>query len=202
MQAKNVLYAAVGAPVVAARKVSDSVGTLRVKINEEAGDYTKFATKTVEDWAKEGEKLVSRVADNEKVEELASRVDLDQAKEQVGKLRTQLEDMLDTWRSSFRPEKTVTKVEVTEITTPAAKTSTAKKTVAKKSAAKTAASKSAAKTAASKPAAKTAASKPAARTTTAKTTVAKKSAAKTAASKPAANTTMATPKTTEAAKAS
>ncbi|MEX2134040.1 MAG: hypothetical protein WEB67_07855 [Acidimicrobiia bacterium] len=193
MQAKNVLYAAVGAPVVAARKVSDSVGTLRVKINEEAGDYTKFATKTVEDWAKEGEKLVSRVADNEKVEELASRVDLDQAKEQVGKLRTQLEDMLDTWRSSFRPEKTVTKVEVTEITTPAAKTSTAKKTVAKKSAAKTAASKSAAKTAASKPAA---------RTTTAKTTVAKKSAAKTAASKPAANTTMATPKTTEAAKAS
>ncbi|MEX0797524.1 MAG: hypothetical protein WD274_12615 [Acidimicrobiia bacterium] len=208
MQAKNVLYAAVGAPVVAARKVSDSVGTLRVKINEEAGDYTKFATKTVEDWAKEGEKLVSRVADNEKVEELASRVDLDQAKEQVGKLRTQLEDMLDTWRSSFRPEKTVTKVEVTEITKPAAKTAakkpaarttTAKKTVAKKPAAKTSTAR---KSVAKKPAAKTAASKPAAKTSTAKTTVAKKPAAKTAASKPAANTTMATPKTTEAAKAS
>ena len=80
MQAKNVLYAAVGAPVVAARKVSGTVGALRSKINEEAGDYTKIATKTVDDWAKEGEKLVSRVADNEKVEELASRVDLDQAK--------------------------------------------------------------------------------------------------------------------------
>jgi hypothetical protein len=156
MQAKNVLYAAVGAPVAAARKVSGTVGTLRIRINEEAGDYTKFATKTVDDWAKEGEKLVSRVADNEKVEELASRVDLDQAKEQVGKLRTQLEDMLDTWRSSFRPEKTVTKVEVTETTKPAAKTSAAKKPAAKTSAAK----KPAAKTAAKKPAAKTSTAKP------------------------------------------
>jgi hypothetical protein len=182
MQAKNVLYAAVGAPVVAARKVSGTVGALRSKINEEAGDYTKIATKTVDDWAKEGEKLVSRVADNEKVEELASRVDLDQAKEQVGKLRTQLEDMLDTWRSSFRPEKTVTKVEVTETTKPAAKTSTAKKpaaktSTAKKPAAKAAAKKPAAKTStAKKPAAKAAAKKPAAKTSTAKKPVAKAAA--------------------------
>ena len=184
MQAKNVLYAAVGAPVVAARKVSDSVGTLRTKINEEAGDYTKIATKTVEDWAKEGEKLVSRVADNDKVEELASRVDLDQAKEQVGKLRTQLEDMLDTWRSSFRPEKSVTKVEVTEATKPASKTSTAKKPAAKSTTAK-------------KPAANTAGKKPAAKSTTVK-----KPAANTAAKKPAARTSTPKPKTTEAAKAS
>ena len=177
MQAKNVLYAAVGAPVVAARKVSGTVGALRSKINEEAGDYTKIATKTVDDWAKEGEKLVSRVADNEKVEELASRVDLDQAKEQVGKLRTQLEDMLDTWRSSFRPEKTVTKVEVTETTKPAAQKPAAKSSTAKKPAAKTAAKKPAAKTsAAKKPAAKTAAKRPAAKSSTAK-----KPAAKTAA---------------------
>jgi hypothetical protein len=185
MQAKNVLYAAVGAPVVAARKVSGTVGALRSRINEEAGDYTKIATKTVDDWAKEGEKLVSRVADNEKVEELASRVDLDQAKEQVGKLRTQLEDMLDTWRSSFRPEKTVTKVEVTETTKPAAKTSTAKKPAAKTSTAK-------------KPAAKAAAKKPAAKTSTAK-----KPAAKAAAKKPAANTSTAKkPVAKAAAKAS
>lgn len=183
MQAKNVLYAAVGAPVVAARKVSGTVGTLRNKINEEAGDYTNMANKTVEDWAKEGEKFVSRVADNEKVEEFAARVDLDQAKEQVGKLRTQLEDMLDTWRASFRPEKTVTKVEVTEesakttaarrpaaktASKPAAKTSTAKKPVAKKSAAK-------------KPAAKTGtAKKPAAKKTTTKSTTTKATTAKAA----------------------
>jgi hypothetical protein len=173
MQAKNVLYAAVGAPVVAARKVSGTVGTLRNKINVEAGDYGKKATKTVDDWAKEGEKLVSRVADNEKIEELASRVDLDQAKEQVGKLRTQLEDMLDTWRSSFRPEKTVTKVEVTETTKPAAKTSAAQKPAAKKATA----TKPAAKTAAKKPAAKTStAKKPAAKKTTAKATTTTKAA--------------------------
>jgi hypothetical protein len=166
MQAKNVLYAAVGAPVVAARKVSGTVGTLRNKINVEAGDYGKKATKTVDDWAKEGEKLVSRVADNEKIEELASRVDLDQAKEQVGKLRTQLEDMLDTWRSSFRPEKTVTKVEVTETTKPAAKTSAAQKPAAKKA--------TATKPVAKKPAAKTStAKKPAAKKTTAKATTTK-----------------------------
>jgi hypothetical protein len=166
MQAKNVLYAAVGAPVVAARKVSGTVGTLRSKINVEAGDYTKKATKTVDEWAKEGEKLVSRVADNEKIEELASRVDLDQAMEQVGKLRTQLEDMLDTWRSSFRPEKTVTKVEVTETTKPAAKTSAAQKPAAKKA--------TATKPVAKKPAAKTStAKKPAAKKTTAKATTTK-----------------------------
>jgi hypothetical protein len=175
MQAKSVLYAAVGAPVVAARKVSDTVGSLKSKINEEAGDYTKKASKTVDDWAKEGEKLVSRVADNEKIEELASRVDLDQAKEQVGKLRTQLEDMLDTWRSSFRPEKAVTKVEVTETTTPVAKTSAAQKPAVKK-------------TTATKPAAKTsAAKKPAAKTSAAKKPAAKKPAAK----KPAAKSTTA-----------
>lgn len=185
MQAKNVLYAAVGAPVVAARKVSGTVGALRTKINEEAGDYTKIATKTVDDWAKEGEKLVSRVADNEKVEELASRVDLDQAKEQVGKLRTQLEDMLDTWRSSFRPEKPVTKVEVTETTKPAAQKPAAKSSTAKKPAAKKPAAKS---STAKKPVAKTTAKKPAAKTSTAK--------------KPAAKTSTTKPKTTKAAKAS
>lgn len=169
MQAKNVLYAAVGAPVVAARKVSDTVGGLRNKITEEATDYGKVAEKAMQAWAVEGEKVVSRVTDNERVEELASRVDLDQAKEQVGKLRTQLEDMLDTWRSSFRPERTVEKVEVTEAQKPAAKAAPAK-TAAKKPAAKKPAAKTAAKT--------TAAKKPAARSTTAKKPAAKANAAK------------------------
>jgi hypothetical protein len=165
MQAKNVLYAAVGAPVAAAKKVSGTVGTLRTRLTDEAGDYTKAAEKAMEGWAKEGEKIVSRVADNDRVEELTSRVDLDQAKEQVGKLRTQLEDMLDTWRSSFRPEKAVEKVEVTEATKPAPKTSAkpaAKKPAAKKPAAKKPAAK---KTTAKKPAAKKTT-----KTSTAKTT--------------------------------
>jgi len=143
MQAKNVLYAAVGAPVVAARKVTDVVGDLRSRITSETSDYTKVAEKAIDGWAVEGEKLVNRVADTKTVEELSSRVDLDQAKEQVGKLRTQLEDMLSTWRSSFRPEKAemttpMTKPVVTTTATkkPAAKTSAAKTTAAKASSAK------------------------------------------------------------------
>lgn len=181
MQAKNVLYAAVGAPVVAARKVTDAVGGFRTRINEETKDYTKVAEKAMESWANEGEKVVSRVSDNKTVEEITSKVDLDQAKEQVGKLRTQLEDMLATWRTSFRPEsdtKVTIEAEV-KAAAPASKpeakkTATAKATAAKKPAAKkTAAKKPAAKkTAAKKPAAK----KPAAKTT--KSTAAKKSTAK------------------------
>ena len=187
MQAKNVLYAAVGAPVAAAKKVSGTVGTLRTRLTDEAGDYTKAAEKAMEGWAKEGEKIVSRVADNDRVEELTSRVDLDQAKEQVGKLRTQLEDMLDTWRSSFRPEKAVEKVEVTEATKPAPKTSA--KPAAKKPAAK--------KPAAKKPAAK----KPAAKKTTAKKPAAKKTT-KTSTAKTTSSTAKKTGSTKATAKAS
>jgi hypothetical protein len=163
MQAKNVLYAAVGAPVVAARKVTDAVGDLKTKINEETSDYTKSANKAFETWASEGEKVVARVSDNKTVEEIAAKVDLDQVQEQVGKLRTQLEDMLATWRSSFRPEK-----DSAGTTKPAAKTTAAKST-AKKPAAKSTAKTPAAKSTAKKPAAK----KPAAKNAAAKASTAK-----------------------------
>jgi len=154
MQAKNVLYAAVGAPVIAARKVTDKVGDLKVKINEETADYTKVAGKAFETWASEGEKVVARVSDNKTVEEITAKVDLDQVQEQVGKLRTQLEDMLATWRASFRP--------ATESAKPAAK----KASDSKASAPKASTSKASA-----------------AKTTTAKTSTAKASAPKASASK-------------------
>jgi hypothetical protein len=165
MQAKNVLYAAVGAPVVAARKVTDVVGDLKIKINEETSDYSKVATRKFETWASEGEKVVARVSDNKTVEEIASKVDLDQVQEQVGKLRIQLEDMLATWRTSFRPEKAGETVEKTAPAKPAAKT--AAKPAAKKPAAKKA------------PAAKTSAAK-SAKTSAAKTSTAKTPSAKAA----------------------
>lgn len=155
MQAKNILYAAVGAPVVAARKVSDRVATLKGKVSKEAGSYTEAATKTIDGWAAEGEKVVSRISDGKVVEEISQKVDLDQAKEQVSKLRDQLEDMLATWRSSFRPEKTedqpvtpaapATKPASKPAAKPAAKSSAAKttksSTAAKKSSAKSTAAK-------------------------------------------------------------
>ena len=153
MQAKNVLYAAVGAPVVAVRKVGDRVNTWKAKVNKETSGYTEAAEKTLNTWATEGEKVVSRISDGAVVEELSQKMDLDQAKEQVGKLRDQLEDMLDTWRHSFKPEEKPATTSGAE-TKPAAKataTASTKKSTAKKPAAKTTSPK---KPAAKKPAAK------------------------------------------------
>ncbi len=155
METKNVLYAAVGAPVVVARKVSgavsDQVSTLKGKVGEEKANYSKAAEKAFDAWAVEGEKIVSQVSDKKVVEEFSSKVDLDQAKEQVSKLRDQLEDMLATWKTSFRPEKDRGKTEVKETVKapatkasakkPAAKTTATKTTTAKTSTAKTTATK-------------------------------------------------------------
>ncbi len=167
MQAKDVLYAAVGAPVVAARKVTDQVQVLKEKLEEEKASYQKDLQQAFETWAGEGEKLLSRLKEGKVVEELSTKMDLDQAKEQVGKLRDQLEEMLETWRQSFRPEKVEEKAETTTAEKPAAKTTTAKKpaaktTTAKKPAAKTTTKASAAKTTKSSTAAKTSTGKPAA----------------------------------------
>ena len=144
MTAKNVMYAAVGAPIVAARKVADAVADLRSTLNKEADTLGKTANKRVALWADEGEKLVNRITDAKMVDELTSKVDFDQVSNQVSKLREQLEDMLATWRASFRPEKMPTvKVEasldgVTVETKkaagkkPAARKATSTKAVAKK----------------------------------------------------------------------
>jgi hypothetical protein len=164
MQTKSVLYAAVGAPVVAVRKVSgvvnDQVSTLKGKVGEEKANYSKVASKAIDGWAVEGEKIVSQVSEKKVVEEISSKVDLDQAKEQVGKLRDQLEDMLATWKTSFRPEKDGQKVDEktaskASATKPAAKTTASKTTASKTTASKTPAKKAAATKAAATKAAAT-----------------------------------------------
>jgi hypothetical protein len=150
MQAKSVLYAAVGAPVVAARKVSSQMTVLKDKVTEEKASYTKVANEAIDGWAVEGEKVVTGIREGKVVEEISQKVDLDQAKEQVSKLRDQLEDMLATWRQSFRPEK-------------------ANEAATKKPAAKAASSKPATKaSAAGTASAKSGASASAAKTSTAK----------------------------------
>jgi hypothetical protein len=135
------MYAAVGAPVVAARKVGEKVSDLRAKLSDEATGYGKTAEKAIDSWAVEGEKVVGRLSEGKVVDELTSKVDLDQAKEQVSKLRDQLEDMLATWRTSFRPEKAGEKTEAPEVKAPVKKPATrkpsARKTGTKASAAKT-----------------------------------------------------------------
>ncbi len=147
MTGKNVLYAAVGAPVVAARKVAEAVTELRSSLNKEADTMGKTANKRVALWANEGEKLVNKITDTKMVDELTSKVDFDQVSTQVSKLRDQLEDMLATWRASFRPEKLPTvKVEAS----PAGVKVEAKKTVARKPAKKAASQKAVAKKAPAK----------------------------------------------------
>jgi hypothetical protein len=169
MKPKNMLYAAVGGPVVAVRKVGDKIGDLRSKLSEEATGYTQVAEKTIDEWAAEGEKIINRISEGKVVDEITAKVDLDQAKEQVTKLRDQLEDMLATWRTSFRPEKAENKVEAAPAETPAR--------TSQKAPAKAPAKATAKKPAAGKPAAKTSATKPSAAKTS-KTSAAKTSQAK------------------------
>jgi pyruvate/2-oxoglutarate dehydrogenase complex dihydrolipoamide acyltransferase (E2) component len=154
MKTKSVLYAVVGAPVVAARKVGDTAGVVRVKLSENATGYGQAAEKAIDNWAVEGEKVVGRITDGKVVEEISSKVDLDQAKEQVGKLRDQLEDMLATWRTSFRAEKPAEPAKA-PAKKPAAKTTAKTGTTTKASPAKTTRS-SAEKTSSSKTASATA----------------------------------------------
>ena len=171
MKTKTVLYAAVGAPVVAARKLGDRFTEIRASLSKEADNLGKTTNQRINVWANEGEKVVNRISEGKMVDELAAKVDFDQVSEQVSKLRDQLEDLLGTWRASFRPEKTTPKATVTttvkaETTTKpvatattsgkttSAKTNSAKKTPAKKAPAKkTAAKSSAAKTTSAKKAA-------------------------------------------------
>lgn len=152
-EGRKAAYALIGAPVWAAKKISE--------FSADMGDATR---REFEAWVKEGEKLAKRLSDGKMVEELSERVDLDQIQDQVEKLRDQLEGVLGNWRESFRAEPAEKK--------PAAKKPAARKPAAKKPAAKKPAAK---KPAAKKPAAKKpAAKKPAARKPAAKTTAAKK----------------------------
>jgi hypothetical protein len=162
MKAKRALYTAVGAPVVGYRMVTEAVSELRSRLNEEADSLGKTAQTRMNKWAAEGEKVWNRLSDAKVVDEFASRVDFDQVSTQVNKLRDQLEDLLATWRSSFRPEKLPTiraeassegvkfetipqKKPTTRKSTAAKKAGGVKTSATKKSAAKSTATKSAAK---------------------------------------------------------
>ncbi len=149
MKAKNIFYAAVGGPLVAARKVGERASGLGTKLSDQATDYGQTIEKAFDGWAAEGEKVVGRITGGKVVDEITAKVDLDQAKEQVSKLRDQLEDMLATWRNSFRPEKAEQKSQAKAETTPA------KKPAAKKPPATTSATKKTVSTAKTNSAPKT-----------------------------------------------
>ncbi len=169
MEAKKYIYAAVGAPVAVAKNTQERVEEIRAKVEENIKSLGTDAQKRIDTWATEGESTVDRITDSKSIDDLTTRVDFDQVQEQVNKLRDQLEDLVTTWRSNFRPA-TEAPAKVEE--KPAAKATEAKAPAAKKPAAKKPAATA---TAAKKPAAKktAAAKKPAAK----KTAAAKKPAA-------------------------
>jgi hypothetical protein len=154
METKKYIYAAVGAPVTAAKVAQTRVDEIRTKLTKNAETFGKDLRKQVEEWAAEGEKLVNKIGESKALDDLSERVDLDQVQEQVSKLRDQLEDLLSTWRSNFRPvgaAKPAPKAEKIVVTEPKVEAKPAAKPAAAKPAAKKPAAK---KPAAKKPAAK------------------------------------------------
>lgn len=103
MDTRNALYAAVGAPIAAVKAINSRLETIRTEMESRTDEFSELAEKMLEDWAREGRLVVDKVSDAKMVDELTARVDFDQAREQVTKLRDQLEEMLATWRTSFRP---------------------------------------------------------------------------------------------------
>ena len=171
MEAKKYLYAAVGAPVATAKRAQARVAETRTKLDSSRKSFTSDLHKQLDEWASEGEGFVTKLGDSKAIDELNERVDLDGMQEQVSKLRDQLEDLLETWRSNFRPadkpakitEKVAVEAEAKPATKTASNSTASKSTTSKPAAAKKPAAKT---TAAKKPAAKTtAAKKPAAKTT-------------------------------------
>ncbi|MFQ5555004.1 MAG: hypothetical protein ACE5GC_06510 [Acidimicrobiia bacterium] len=157
--ASKTLYAAVGAPMVAARRLH-GYGSKLAEVGTRIADE---AQGRFDEAAKEGERLTKQVRERNVVEELQSKVDLDRVQDRVEKLRDQLEGALASWRESFAASEAAAPVKDEK---PAAKKPAPKKTAAKKA------------PAARKPAAKPAAKKPATKASTTKKPAAKKAPAK------------------------
>jgi hypothetical protein len=111
---KKSAFVAVGAPVVAARK-----------IKELGGKMMTGAQTQIDEYATEGEKVTKQLKDRNVVEELEQRINIDKVQGRVEQLRDQLESTLNNWRESFAPE--VEKTAAEPKNAPAAKKAPAKK---------------------------------------------------------------------------
>jgi topoisomerase IA-like protein len=91
---KKAAYAAVGAPVVATRRL----GRLSDK-------WRMDARREFEKWVSEGERMTAELRQGKVVDEIKEKVDFDHLQGRVERLRDQLEDVLANWRATFKPEK-------------------------------------------------------------------------------------------------
>jgi hypothetical protein len=115
MKITDVFYAAIGAPVLAGRKLYDIGGKAVTLVRD-----------SVAASAEEGRAVADKMGEGNVVEELSTRLEVD---ERVGKLRDQVESVIDRWREGFHADKDEKKA-------PAAKKAPAKKATAKKAPAK------------------------------------------------------------------
>jgi len=158
--ATKAFYAAVGAPVVAVRRVTEYRKTLA-----EYGDkMSDRAQARFDEAAAEGEKVTKQLKDGKVLEELQDRVDLDKVQERVEHFRDQLDSALQSWRESISSEEPGEKKAAAKKApvkkAPVTVTKAAAKPAAKKAPVKKAAAKKAPTTkAAAKPAAKKAPAK-------------------------------------------
>lgn len=112
---KKAAFAVIGAPVVAKKRLTKA-----------STKWRKTARKEFDAWVTEGERLTAEVRDGKVVDDIKEKVDFDQLQGRVEKLRDQLEDVLASWRSNFKPAETAKKP------APAAKKPAARKPAAKK----------------------------------------------------------------------
>jgi hypothetical protein len=115
---KKAAYAAVGAPVMATRRL----GRL-------SGKWRSGARREFEKWVAEGERMTTELRQRKVVEEIKEKVDFDHLQGRVEKLRDQLEEVLANWRAGFKPEKPADASPAEDVAA-AKKPATAKKTTA------------------------------------------------------------------------
>ncbi len=92
--AKKAAYAAVGAPLVAGRR-----------LGKMSCEWRTSAKREFEKWVTEGERMTADLRQGKVVGEIKEKVDFDHLQGRVEKLRDQLEDVLANWRATFKPEK-------------------------------------------------------------------------------------------------
>jgi hypothetical protein len=115
MKVTDAFYAAIGAPVLASRKLYE-VGGRAVTVVRDGVTAS----------AEEGRTVADKIGEGKVVEELNTRFEVD---ERVGKLRDQVEHVIERWRDGFQADKDEEKAAKAE---KPAKAQTAKKETAKK----------------------------------------------------------------------
>lgn len=122
---EKTFFASIGAPFIAAEKSIEFVKStgehlktrredlMDVDVSERAeelkGKALEELTTAIDAWAAKGEELLAGLKEQKMVEDISERVQLEQIQEQAGRLRSQLEDLVENWRANFAPEDMVEK---------------------------------------------------------------------------------------------